>query len=56
MKEYDAMEQAYKNGYLDGFRDGVMDIENWLREKPIHEVLEILQNKETLFWALEKGK
>ena len=56
MKDYDAMEQAYKNGYMEGFRDGVMDIENWLREKPIHVVLEVLQNKETLFWAMEKGK
>ena len=56
MKEYDIAEQAYRNGYTDGFRNGLKRVEEWLKLYPIQDVLEILQNKETLFWAMEKGK
>ena len=48
MKEYDAMEQAYKKGYIDGFRSGLNKLEECLQKYPIQIILEILSNKETL--------
>ena len=52
MNEHDALEQAYKKGYSEGFRSGLNEIEKWLREYPIQTVLEFLSNKETLIWDL----
>ena len=54
MKDYDAMEQAYKNGYSDGFRSGLNRLEEWLQKYPIQTVLEILSNKETLIQDIWK--
>jgi hypothetical protein len=48
MKEYDAMEQAYKNGYIDGFRNGLNKLEECLQKYPIQTILKILSDKETL--------
>lgn len=48
MKDYDAMEQAYKNGYIDGFRNGLNKIEECLQKYPVQTILEILSNKEAL--------
>ena len=48
MKEYDITEQAYKNGYTDGFRNGLKRVEEWLKLYPIQDVLEILSHRETL--------
>ena len=52
MKEYDAMEQAYKNGYTDGFESGLNKVEKWLKEYPIQTVLEILSHKEVLIQGI----
>lgn len=52
MKEYDAMEQAYKNGYTDGFENGLNKVEKWLKEYPIQTVLEILSRKEILIQSI----
>lgn len=52
MNEYDAMEQAYKNGYADGFESGLNKIEKWLKEYPIQTVLKILSRKETLIQSI----
>lgn len=49
MNEYDIAEQSYKNGYTNGFRDGLNIIEKWIKEHPIQEVLEALSNKEIFF-------
>ena len=48
MNEYDALEQAYKNGYIDGFRNGLNKLEECLQKYPIQIVLKILSNKEAL--------
>ena len=52
MNEFDAQESAYKNGYSDGFLNGMRRVENWLEKYPIVQVLEILKSKEVLtgFW------
>ena len=48
MNEYDIAEQSYKNGYIDGFRNGLNKLEECLQKYPIQIVLKILSNKETL--------
>ena len=54
MKDYDAMEQAFKNGYTEGFKNGLNRLEEWLQKYPIQTVLEILSNKETLIQNIWK--
>ena len=41
MKDYDAMEQAYKNGYIDGFRNGLNKIEECLQKYGPHKHLPV---------------
>jgi hypothetical protein len=52
MRDYDATEQAYKNGYTDGFKNGLNKVEKWLKEYPIQTVLEILSHKEVLLQGI----
>lgn len=54
MNEFDAQESAYKNGYSDGFLNGMRRVENWLEKYPIAQVLEILKSKEVLTGCLWK--
>ena len=54
MKDYDAMEQAYKYGYIDGFRSGLNRLEECLQKYPVQTVLELLSNKETLIQDIWK--